>query len=317
MPNRRTFLEAAAATCLVAALPASTGCDSTIEGSVPMKTTDLERALVLWYSSTGNTRRLGQAVAQGLAAAGLEVQASDYREVDIATVPSFDLIVLGSPVFNADVPVNWRGWLRGLPDLGGAAVGGFSTFGGPGDGQEHTATQLLRLAAERGGVPVGWDMFGCMSVFAPTWSMGNEQRTLAYRHLPDAETYARARAFAAGLIDQVATGEGIRIVSRFGMDSVMRLFPASLSKLVISKHGVDTDTCIGCNTCVKTCPVGAIDPKAGTVDKSACVACLGCVNNCPVNAVTMSFAGKPLYGFEELKKRHGITILEPEVRTQP
>jgi ferredoxin/flavodoxin len=312
MPTtRRTFLEAAAATCLVAAVPASTGCESTIQGSVPMKTTDAKRARVLWYSSTGNTRRVGQAVAQGLAAAGLEVEASDYRGADIATLPSYDLIVLGSPVFNADVPVNLRDWLRGMPDLGGTPVGSFCTFGGPGDGQEHTATHLLRLAAQRGGVPVGWDMFGCMSVFAPTWSMGNEQRTLAYRHLPSTETYERARAFARGLIEQVGAGEGIVVVRKIGMDAVMRLFPATASKLVISNHGVDTEACIGCGTCVKTCPVEAIDPEAGTVDTRACLACLGCVNNCPVGAVTMSFAGKPLYGFHELKKRHGITILEP------
>ncbi len=311
MPTRRTFLEAAAATCLVAALPASTGCESTIQGSVPMKTTEPTRARVLWYSSTGNTRRVGRAVAQGLEAAGLEVEASDYREADPASLPDADLIVLGSPVFNADVPVNWQDWLRALPDLGGVAVGGFCTFGGPGDGQEHTATHLLRLGAARGGVPVGWDMFGCMSVFTPTWSMGNEKRTLAYKHLPDAETYARARAFARGLIEQAATGEGIVVKRSFGRDSIMRLFPATLAKLAISNHGVDVEACIGCGTCVKTCPVDAIDPEAATVDTKACLACLGCVNNCPVNAVTMSFARTPLYGFEELKRRHGITILEP------
>ncbi len=313
MPTRRSFLEAAAATCIVAAVPVSSGCESTIEGSVPMKTTEAKRARVLWYSSTGNTRRVGRAVAQGLEAAGLEVQASDYREVDPASLPGFDLIVLGSPVFNADVPVNWRDWLRDLPDLGGAGVGGFCTFGGPGDGQEHTATHLLRLAADRGGVPVGWDMFGCMSVFAPTWSMGNEKRTLAYRHLPDAETYERARAFARGLIDQVATGEGIVVKRKFGRDSIMRLFPATASKLMISNHGVDTEACIGCGTCVRVCPVDAIDPESGGVSSSDCLACLGCLNSCPANAVTMSFARTPLYGFEELKKRHGITILEPGV----
>ncbi len=313
MPTRRSFLESAAAACLVAAAPASTGCESTIEASVPMKTTEPKTARVLWYSSTGNTRRLGQAVAQGLEAAGLEVEASDYREADPATLSDFDLVVLGSPVFSADVPVNWKDWLRGLPDLGGAAVGGFSTFGGPGDGQEHTATYLLHLAAKRGGVPVGWDMFGCMSVFAPTWSMGNEKRTLAYRHLPDAETYARARAFARSLVDQARTGQGIVVTRKFGRDTIMRLFPPTLSKLAISNHGVDVEACIGCKRCVKTCPVDAIDPKAGSVDTRRCLACLGCVNNCPANAVSMSFMGTPLYGFHELKERHEIEILEPEV----
>jgi flavodoxin/Pyruvate/2-oxoacid:ferredoxin oxidoreductase delta subunit len=315
MPTRRAFLESAAAASLVAALPVSTGCSETIEASVPMKTTEPKTARVLWYSSTGNTRRIGQAVAQGLRAAGLEVEASDYRKADIATLPGFDLIVLGTPTFFADVPSNWRDWLEGLPELGGTPVGAFSTFGGPGDGQEHAAAHLLRLTAKRGGVPVGRETYGCMSVYAPTWSaLDNAKRTLAYKHLPDASTYDGARAYAHTLLEQVSTGHGIAVTFVFDRGAVMRAFPqVTLSKLITSNHAVDTQRCIGCNRCVKACPTGAIDPTAGTVNTRRCLACLGCINNCPAGAVTMNFMGKPVYGFAELLKRHEITILEPEV----
>jgi formate hydrogenlyase subunit 6/NADH:ubiquinone oxidoreductase subunit I/flavodoxin len=312
MTTRRSFLEGAAATCLVGA--AASGCDSTVEATVPMKTTQPKTARVLWYSSTGNTRRVGQAVAQGLRAAGLEVEASDYRDADIATLPSFDLLVLGTPTFFADVPVNWRDWLAELPDLGGTPVGSFSTFGGPGDGQEHAAAHLLRLATRAGGVPVGREIFGCMSVYAPTWSaLDNAKRTLAYKHLPDSETYDAARSFAGAVLEQVATGEGITVSFTFDRATIMRALPqVTLSKLMTSNHGVDTERCIGCKACVKACPTGAIDPEAGTVNSRACIACLGCINACPAGAVTMSVMGKPVYGFTEFLQRQEITILEPE-----
>jgi len=314
MTTRRTFLEAAAATCLVGALPAASGCDTIVEATVPMKTTEPKTARVLWYSSTGNTRRVGQAIAQGLRAAGLEVEASDYREADIATLPSFDLLVLGTPTFFADVPSNWREWLEDLPELGGTPVGAFATFGGPGDGQEHAAAHLLRLASKRGGVPAGWEVFGCMSVYAPTWSaLDNAKRTLAYKHLPSAETYDDARGYARLLLAQVASGQPITLTIHFDRGTVMRAFPqVTLSKLVTSNHSVDTERCIGCKACVKACPTGAIDPVAGAVAKRRCIACLGCINACPVGAVTMSLMGKPVYGFTEFLQRHEITILEPD-----
>jgi ferredoxin/flavodoxin len=312
MSTRRSLLEAATA-CLVVAVPASAGCTRTLEASVPMKTTAPRTARVLWYSSTGNTRRVGEAVAQGLRAAGLVVEASDYRQADIASLPGFDLLVLGTPTFYADVPCNWREWLEALPDLGGTPVGAFSTFGGPGDGQEYTADSLLRLAAARGGVPLGREVFGCMSVFAPTWSaLGNPARTLAYKHLPSRETYEAARRFARGLLERVAAGKSSPVTLRFNRASLMRALPqVALSKLMTANHGVDRARCIGCGTCVRTCPVGAIDPSAGTVDRRRCIACLGCINNCPAGAVTMSYMGKPVYGFHEFLERNGISIIEP------
>ncbi len=312
MHSRRTFLEAATASCLLAAAPALSSCSGAVEAIVPMKTTDPRTARVLWYSQTGNTRRIGEAVTQGLEAAGLEVQGSDYREADLATIARADLIVLGTSVFYADVPVNLRRWLEGLPDLGGTPVGAFSCFGGPGDGQEHVASELLRLAVSRGGVPVDAATFGAMSVFAPTWSLGNEARTLAYRDLPNAETYDAARAFAHRLVEQIGAGEPVVVRTAFGRDSLMRALPqVTLNKLLVSNHGVDTEGCIGCGECERTCPAGAIDPEAGTVARVQCLSCLGCLNNCPVGAVTMSYLGRPLYGFTEFLERNEITILEP------
>ena len=60
---------------------------------------------------------------------------------------------------------------------------------------------------------------------------------------------------------------------------------------------VNLDKCIGCNTCVRVCPLGNIDLK----DKKAiigdnCTACLACVHVCPQQAVSTN-------GRETLKER--------------
>lgn len=258
-------------------------------------------ALVAFYSQTGHTRAYARVVGAELREAGLTVHIVDYRDLD--ELPALDLLVVGTPVFYADVPSNLVAWVRSLPDLHGTSAAAFSCFGGHGDGQEHTAHALLRLLVERGGRPVGAAWFGAMSTFAPTWSMGNEARTLRYRHMPDDASWERARAFAR----QVLGGRTREPVSRLGKDSLLRMVPqVALNRRAITGHRVDRGRCTDCGLCEKRCPTGAIHPREGTVDKRACIACLGCVNNCPAQAVRMRYMGRTVEGWVDFKKRHRL-----------
>ena len=52
---------------------------------------------------------------------------------------------------------------------------------------------------------------------------------------------------------------------------------------------VDLDKCMGCETCVDSCPSEALsmaDEKV-VVDAEACVDCGACVDECPVEALAM------------------------------
>jgi len=51
---------------------------------------------------------------------------------------------------------------------------------------------------------------------------------------------------------------------------------------------VDTEKCIKCGICFKSCPVEAIEWKKkepASIDKSKCVQCLSCITNCPSDAI--------------------------------
>ena len=156
--------------------------------------------------------------------------------------------------------------------------------------------------------------FGNMSTFAPTWSIGNVERVLKYKHLPNEQTYGAARAFAGRVLDRIREAKVALLSSEITFDNVMKhLAPIWFTKLLIGKHTINGETCIGCGNCVEKCPVSAALPDEARIDRESCIACMGCVNNCPAQAVEMEFMGHEVYGFEEFLKQNGVVIVEPEL----
>lgn len=49
---------------------------------------------------------------------------------------------------------------------------------------------------------------------------------------------------------------------------------------------VKTDKCVGCGSCVKVCPSGAM--KSRPIDRTVCIRCGKCEKICPVNAISMA-----------------------------
>ena len=58
--------------------------------------------------------------------------------------------------------------------------------------------------------------------------------------------------------------------------------------IAMAKAVVDQDVCVGCESCVGACPVGAIAVDGGkaAVNADACVECGTCVGTCPVGAIS-------------------------------
>ena len=285
----------------------ATAATATMNPKIPKK------AMVFWYSQTGNTERAGRLIAETLKKQGLEVEASEYRDIDPASVANFDMIVAGSPVYYYDVPANFKKWLRALPGIGGIPCAAYVTFGGTGGNQHNTACTLLELLADKGGVPAGMETFGNMPTFAITWSYGNVDQVLKYKHLPNEKSYDKMRDFASLVLKRVGEGKPFEIDKEVDLRDLIKNTPSIWStKLFISHHTIDADKCIECGICTKKCPVDAIDLSKHHVDTDRCIACLGCVNNCPVQAVDMVFMGKEIYGYNEFVRRNGIQILVPE-----
>jgi flavodoxin len=192
-----------------------------------MKEGSIRKALVTWYSQTGNTARIGRAMAGAWKAKGLQVESGDYREIDRNSIGKYDIIAVGTPVFYYEVPENLRQWLESIPAITGIPVVPFVTFGGAGGNQQNTMAELGNLLASRGGVPVGARGFSAMSTYAITWSMGNTERILRYRSLPDANSGKEAADFAHDSLDRALRGITAEIKGEFSVSNLFRGDPSS------------------------------------------------------------------------------------------
>ena len=107
------------------------------------------QVLVAYYSLTGNTERMAQAVAAGVQRVpGVVAIVKKVEDATKEDLESADGIVLGSPTYFGDmagkmkVVIDDWNWKLGV-DFTDKVGGAFSTGGGPAGGKEHTVVSLL------------------------------------------------------------------------------------------------------------------------------------------------------------------------------
>jgi flavorubredoxin len=67
----------------------------------------MNKILILYYSRTGNTEKMANAVAEGSKSVGnVEVELSFH--VNAESLASYNAILIGSPTYNHDVPVDFK-----------------------------------------------------------------------------------------------------------------------------------------------------------------------------------------------------------------
>lgn len=134
----------------------------------------MPKALVCYYSRTGNTKRMAARMAGVLAAEGLEVDLKTVGETSAKDLLAYDCLVLGSPTYYGtmawemkkllDESVKFHGRLRGK--VGGA----FTSSANIGGGNETTVLDILQALLIHGMVVRGdhrFDHYGPVSIGRP------------------------------------------------------------------------------------------------------------------------------------------------------
>lgn len=246
------------------------------------------KAVVYWFSGTGNTRIAVRRLAAGLQAAGWSVDekpiiGGSAVGADAAKgVP--DMTVFSFPVLGWAAPSVVRAFAKRLPRVKEAKAAVMATWGGgPGSCMDRFAAILRRR---------GYDVVATGgAVYPVNWTQ--------VANPPSAEDAKLIIDLAApridALADTLARGErsfyrsspGMAVVTAVVSPIYLLIGRRGLAKLNVADLGCD-----GCGLCARECPGGVIRMSGGRLRRPRwgfdCIGCGRCINSCRRTAIQVS-----------------------------
>ena len=134
----------------------------------------MKTAIVIYYSKSGNTKKMAELVSEGIKKEGLEVALKDVKDVKCDELLNYDCIVMGSPTYYGgmaaeikkllDDSIKFHGKLEGK--IGAA----FSSSANVAGGNETTVLDILNAMLIHGMIIQGdsqGDHYGAVAIGAP------------------------------------------------------------------------------------------------------------------------------------------------------
>lgn len=251
------------------------------------------KSLIVYYSQTGNTGKIAQAIHRGLGGLVERCDLKTVAEADPEQVHNYDLIGIGSPVWCGAEPPNIRRFIEAVPLQQGRHIFCFNTHGVM--PEQYFPTVVRRLKG-RGFTVIGMeDWFGDVHFQvapSPYYTHGHPDEIA----LAEAEAFGREMAEASR---RISAGESHLIPEV--PEKVLTPQLLALTEFYRSGHNphgrltYDESKCNypKCRLCMDHCIMGYIDlsaePRRYGSEGSACDMWLGCTfceMVCPTGAIS-------------------------------
>jgi len=119
----------------------------------------MTKALVIYFSKTGHTARMADAISKGIASSGVSVTRLSVDDAKIDDLVEADAILFGSPCYYGGMAAELKSFIdksvRYHKKLSGKVGGAFSSAGMLGGGNETTVTGILNALLIHGMVVIG------------------------------------------------------------------------------------------------------------------------------------------------------------------
>jgi flavodoxin/NAD-dependent dihydropyrimidine dehydrogenase PreA subunit len=239
---------------------------------------------LIYFSQTGNTRRIAEAMAEVFRGAGHATRLVSLKKASPQDAVAGDLLGIGTPCFSSQAPTPIKAFLKNLPALESKRAFVFATSGGaPG----RVLFDLTRLLQDKGADVVGGFLTrGELHHPAPCLQGRMPDR-------PNADDFAQARRFAAAVIEHVSAGYTGAVAEshpdtfkpRGGFyDLVAFISTDDFLRLMLPEPKPDPARCNQCQWCVYECPIHNITLQPYPILGDHCIRCYRCLTGCPQKA---------------------------------
>lgn len=134
----------------------------------------MAKVLIVYYSRSGNTRKMAESIAEGIGKENVEADVRDVKDVTPADLKAFDAIVVGSPTYYgsmaADIKKMFDESIRFHGKLDGKIGAAFASSANIGGGNETTILDILNAMLIHGMIVQGdWqgDHYGPVAIGSP------------------------------------------------------------------------------------------------------------------------------------------------------
>ncbi len=256
------------------------------------------KSIVIYYSQTGNTKKMAQAIHKGMSEVEGQVDIAKLQDVDpTKDLGGYDLIGLGSPVQCIKELPNVTEFIETMRSVEGKHGFAFSTHGAlPG----RYMARVVPAMEQRGLTIIGWNDWFCSVMFPltpkPYFTDGHPDEI----DLKEAEDFGRQMVNSSRRIYQGETNLIRPLPKGKEYDDWYEVVPgptpgefAPFLRVQDSmEFKVNKEKCgyPKCMVCIDNCPAHAID---FTVDPPkftlSCARCWHCEQTCPRGAIELDW----------------------------
>lgn len=236
---------------------------------------------LVYFSPTGTTKKIVEAIAQGINHIPLEIvdiTSPERRKRQLQTSDK-ELLLIGVPVYFGRVQPDAIEWLRTIKAHNTPAVC-VVVYGNR--EYDDALLELKDSAAEVGALPIA-----CAAFIGEHSFSGSESPIAPGR--PDKDDLNSAKSFGKKIQEKISAVPSISHIADITVPGKYPYIDMEDSKKNLS--GVDLvsvgSNCVQCGECAQLCPVGAINfERSASVNKSKCILCHACIKHCPASART-------------------------------